>query len=79
MEVQYEEPFPNLVCPNAPPTGPPVASCFAVRNSMPKVGDAQTFGRLGEIADVVLPYTLAAGIVIPVPHYFSNPTADDGM
>ncbi len=42
---------------------------------MPKAGDEQTFGRIG--AAVVLPYTLVSGIVIPVLHYFSNPTADD--
>ena len=46
---------------------------------MPKAGDEQTFGRNGAEVDVVLPYTLVGGIVIPVPHCFSNPTADDGI
>ncbi|KAK0509819.1 hypothetical protein JMJ35_008213 [Cladonia borealis] len=78
MEVRYQQRFSNLECSSAPPAGPSIASCFALRNSMPKAGDEQTFGRNGAEVDVVLPYTLVGGIVIPVPHYFSNPTADDG-
>lgn len=79
MEVQYEQPFPNLQCSRFRPAGPPTASCFALRNSIPKAGDAQTFGRLGEDVDVVLPLRLASGIFIPVPRYSLNRTADDGL
>ncbi len=79
MEAQYEEPLSNLECLVYPPAGPPMASCFALRNSMPKAGDEQTFGRIGANVDVVLPYTLVRGIVIPVSHHFSNLTADDGI
>ena len=46
---------------------------------MPKSGDEQTFGDIGSNVDVVLPYTLLSGIVIPGPYCFSNPTADDGL
>ena len=65
MEVRYEQPFPNLECSNAPPAGPPIASCFALRNSMPKLGDEQTFARNDANVDVLLPYSLVSGIVIP--------------
>ena len=79
VEVQYEQPFSNLVCSMAPPAGPPLASCFALRNAMPKAGDEQTFGIISADVDVVLPYTIVGGIVNPVPHCYSNPTADDEM
>ena len=79
MVVQYEQPFPNLECASAPPAGPPTASCFALRNSIPKAGGEQTFGSLGSNVDVVLPYTIVSGIFIPVPHHFSNRTADNGL
>lgn len=79
MAVQYEEPFSNLECESTPPAGPPTASCFALRNLIPKSGNEQTFGEIGSDVDVVLPYTLVSGSVVPVPHSLSNPTADDGI
>ena len=79
MEVKYEDPFRNLTCASAPPAGPPTASCFALRNSIPKAGYYQTFGSPGENVEVVLPLTLASGIFIPVPQYSLNRTADDGL
>ena len=79
MEVQYEQPFSNLECLNGPPAAPPIASCFTLRNSMPKAGDEQTFGNIGWNVDVVLPYTLLSGTVIPRPYYSSHATANDGL
>ena len=80
LEVQYEQPLPNLQCLHDPlPIGPPLASCFALRNIMPKSGNEQTFGRVGAVVDVSLPYTFVGGIIMPVPHYCLNWTADDRM
>ena len=79
LQVVNGAPVPNLQCLHAPPAGPPVASCFALRNTMSKARHTQTFGRDGAVVDVLLPYTFVSGIVMPVPRCSSNRTADDCM
>ena len=63
MEVNYERRLTSLACWMPPPAGPTVESCFELRNSMPKAGDGQTFGRLGADVDVTLPYSIVRGNV----------------
>lgn len=79
LQVVNGAPLPNLQCLHAPPLGPPVASCFALRNTMSKAPHTQTFGRDDAIVDVLLPYTFVSGIVMPVRRYSLNWTADDCM
>ena len=85
MDVLGNDRFPNLQCLRAPPAGPPVASCFALRNKVPKSESRQVFGRDGrhgrpdEDPDEYVPYTLVGGTVMPVPYYLSNWTTDDRM